>query len=249
MMKYREFGAGNAETLILLHGGGLSWWNYRAEAALLKEDYHVIVPFLDGHAGSDRHFTSIEENAGEIVSFIRAHLGGQVCCICGLSLGGQILLEMLAQEGTICRHALIESAMAIPLPLTHALVAPAFGCSYPLIRQRWIARMQFHQLKIREDLFEAYYRDTCAVSRQDMIAFMKANTSYQLKAPVRECSADVHIYYGERETPGIRKSAERIHAVIPASTLTELRGLYHGAFSINYPDAYCKAVRAVTGSP
>jgi pimeloyl-ACP methyl ester carboxylesterase len=47
-MNYREFGAKNRYTLILLHGGGLSWWNYRAEAELLQSDYRVILPILDG---------------------------------------------------------------------------------------------------------------------------------------------------------------------------------------------------------
>ena len=28
-MKYMEYGIDNPETVILLHGGGLSWWNYR----------------------------------------------------------------------------------------------------------------------------------------------------------------------------------------------------------------------------
>ena len=31
-MRYIEYGAGNSETILLLHGGGLSWWNYREEA-------------------------------------------------------------------------------------------------------------------------------------------------------------------------------------------------------------------------
>ena len=31
-MQYMEYGRGNAETMIFLHGGGLSWWNYREEA-------------------------------------------------------------------------------------------------------------------------------------------------------------------------------------------------------------------------
>ena len=30
--------------IILLHGGGLSWWNYRAVAEMLRHDYHVILP-------------------------------------------------------------------------------------------------------------------------------------------------------------------------------------------------------------
>ena len=66
-MKYQEYGVGNKETIILLHGGGLSWWNYRDVAELLKDEYHVILPILDGHAGSDRSFTSIEDNASEII--------------------------------------------------------------------------------------------------------------------------------------------------------------------------------------
>ena len=36
-MQYREYGTENKETVMLLHGGGLSWWNYRAEAELLRD--------------------------------------------------------------------------------------------------------------------------------------------------------------------------------------------------------------------
>ena len=38
-------------TAVLLHGGGLSWWNYRAVADLLAANgYRVVLPVLDGHA-------------------------------------------------------------------------------------------------------------------------------------------------------------------------------------------------------
>lgn len=247
-MQYREFGADNARTVLLLHGGGLSWWNYRETAALLMQDYRVIVPVLDGHAGSDRPFTAIEDNAAEIIAFIRTNLGGTVHFIGGLSLGGQILLEMLAQEGSICRCALAESAMVIPSALTHALIAPAFGCSYPLIRQRWFARMQFAQLRIRESLFEDYYRDTCAVSKQDMIAFLRANTAYRLKAGICGCRAAVTVCCGGKENRGIRRSAEMIAEAIPDAKLNVLAGLYHGEFSISHPQEYADAVRRMTAA-
>ena len=106
-MKIVEFGAENKDTILLLHGGGLSWWNYREPAKLLQNEYHIVLPILDGHAGSDRPFTTIEENASEIISFIDAHLSGSVLLIGGLSLGGQILLELLSQRGDICTHALV----------------------------------------------------------------------------------------------------------------------------------------------
>ena len=37
-MTVMEFGKQNPEIAILLHGGGLSWWNYRDAAEILAED-------------------------------------------------------------------------------------------------------------------------------------------------------------------------------------------------------------------
>ena len=54
-----EYGDRSRETVILLHGGGLSWWNYREAAELLEDRFHVILPVLDGHADSDSGFVSI----------------------------------------------------------------------------------------------------------------------------------------------------------------------------------------------
>ena len=244
-MKYQEYGFGQKGTIILLHGGGLSWWNYREAAALLQNDYHIILPILDGHAGSDRPFTTIEENASEIISFIDEHLGGSVLLIGGLSLGGQILLEMLSQRGDLCSYALIESAAVIPSKLTNILIAPAFGGSYGLIRNREFAKLQFHSLHIDPALFEDYYRDTCQITKEDMIAFMKANTSYALKDSLRGVSAEVHVFYGSRETAEIRRSAETIGRTLPGSRLHPLPGFRHGDLSLNHPQAYTEAVRQI----
>ena len=126
-MKIIEYGKQNSEIIILLHGGGLSWWNYRSEAQLLEDHYHVVLPILDGHADSDADFISIEENARRIISFIDTEYGGSVLLIGGLSLGAQILVEMLSQRGNICQHAIIESASIVPSRITNAMVGPAFS--------------------------------------------------------------------------------------------------------------------------
>ena len=132
-MKIIEYGEENSEVIMLLHGGGLSWWNYRDEANLLKENYHVVLPVLDGHADSDTPFTTIENNAKELISYIDENFDGTILAICGLSLGGQVLVEMLSQRSNICKLAVIESALVVPMPMTAALIAPTFGISYGLI--------------------------------------------------------------------------------------------------------------------
>ena len=244
-MRDKEYGKENSRSVIFLHGGGLSWWNYREEAELLKNDYHVILPILDGHAGSDSHFTTIENNAAEIIAFIKENLNGKVFMIGGLSLGGQILLEMLSQQGDICQHALVESAMVIPSKLTNKLMKPSISCSYPLIKKKWFSKMQFKSLHMKEELFNDYYRDTCAVTKEDMIAFLQANTSYSLKITIKGCSANVQLYYGQKELKGIKSSAQIIKEIIPQCTAHELSGLYHGEFSMNQADEYVKIINSL----
>ncbi len=244
-MQYVEFGAAHRDTILLLHGGGLSWWSCREAAQLLQNEYHVVLPILDGHAGSDRPFTTIEDNAAEILSFIDAHLNGSVLLIGGLSLGGQILLELLSQRKNICAYALVESAAVLPSKLTHALIAPALAGSYGLIESRWFAKLQFRSLRLKPDLFEDYYRDTCRIRKQDMIAFMKANTAYALKDAFKEASADVHVYVGEKETGEVLRSAKAICQLRPSCHLHCLKGMTHGAFSVNHADRYADAVRRI----
>ena len=233
-----EFGKQNQDTVLLLHGGGLSWWNYREAAKLLEADYHVILPVLDGHAGSNAPFTTIEANAARLISYIDTHFGGQVAFLGGLSLGGQVALEMLSQRPNICRYALIESAQVKPSRLTAALIGPTFSMSYGLIKQRWFARMQADYLRIPKDLFEDYYWDTCAITKADMIAFLKANCIYEVKPGLSDTTAKVKIIAGSREQKSILTSSQLIHSAISESELEILPGLQHGDLSINHPQRY-----------
>jgi len=233
-----ESGEYNSDTVILLHGGGLSWWNYREAAQGLSKHYHVVLPVLDGHAGSDVPFTTIEENAARLISWIDTHFGGQVLALGGLSLGGQIAVEMLSQRPGICRYALIESSLVKPMKLTHALIGPTFGMSYGLIKQKWFAKLQAAYLGIPKKLFDDYYRDTCKIRKTDMIAFLEANSAYTVKASLSDTAAKVKIVAGSREQRIIQDSAKLLYTAIPGSTMEILPGLRHGDLSINQPQRY-----------
>ena len=244
-MRYQEYGADKNDIILLLHGGGLSWWNYREAAEILQKEYHIILPILDGHAGSDRPFTTIEDNAEEIIQFIDEKLSGSVLLIGGLSLGGQILLEMLSRRKNLCSCALAESTAVIPSKLTNMLISPTVGCSYGFIKNRSFSRLQFQSLHIKPDLFEDYYRDTCKIKKRDMIAFLKANTAYTLKDSLRETSAELHVYVGAKENREILRSAQFICRRFPACKLHRMKGLSHGEFSINHADQYVNAIRKI----
>ena len=235
-----EFGQHNTDVVMLLHGGGLSWWNYREVAELLAERYHVVLPVLDGHADSDVPFTSIEDNAARLISYIDAHFGGQVLALGGLSLGGQIAVEMLSQRKDICRYAFLESTLVKPSKLTAAMIGPAFGMSYGLVRQKWFAKLQAGYLGIPRELFDDYFRDTCKISKADMIAFLKANSLYTIKPGLSETTAKTKIVAGAKEPKSIRDSSKLLREAIPGSSVEILPGLRHGDLSINHPARYVR---------
>ena len=242
-MTTKEYGDKNAPVVMLLHGGGLAWWNYRDAAEVLKGRYRVVIPALDGHADSDRPFTSIEDNAAGIIGYIDENFGGRVSFIGGLSLGGQVLLEMLSQRGNICGTAFVESASVVPSKLMAAMLPPSVGASYGLIKKQWFARAQFKSLKIKAELYDDYYRDSCLISKKDMTAFLTANQLYSLKESLGGTSARVHIFCGSKETSQIKRSAELIHSAVHGSSLKVIDGAYHGQFSVNSGKEYAKEVQ------
>ena len=67
-MKYIEYGKNCLDTIILLHGGGLSWWNYEdvANAASI-----IIVHNHPGQdptpSQTDKEFTLMMSNIGEML--------------------------------------------------------------------------------------------------------------------------------------------------------------------------------------
>jgi len=197
-MKFVEYGTQNKEVIILLHGGGLSWWNYREEAELLQEDYHVILPVLDGHAGSDKDFVSM-----------------------------------------------IESALVIPMWITHYLVKPMVDMSHGLIKKKWFSKLQFKSLHMKEELYEDYYKDSVGITKENMISFLRGNSSYKVNEEIRNTNAKVHILVGQKESYKMRRSAEKLNMMMPESILEVLDGMYHGEFSLNCAQKYVAMVKKI----
>ena len=245
-MNFKEYGDSKNNIIMLLHGGGLSWWNYKEEAEKLQNSFHVIIPILDGHSDSDRDFTSIEDNAQEIIEYITNNCNGHIYLIGGLSLGGQILLEILARKNDICDFAIIESALAIPMKITQKMIKPAFSMSYVLISKKWFSKLQFNSLGIRKDLFDDYYRDTCKITKENMIAFMEANSKYEIKDSLKNTKAKVLVVVGDRERSIMKKSASIIKQIIETSRLKIIPNYSHGELSINNPNRYINLMNELT---
>jgi pimeloyl-ACP methyl ester carboxylesterase len=246
-MLFKEYGDKRNKTVILLHGGGLTWWTYLAAAEALLETYHVVTPVIDGHGEEGGTlFVSVEASAEKLIRYIDAELGGRVFAIGGLSLGAKITVEVLTRRPDIAEYAVIESALVIPMKGTKRFYVPIVKASYGLIGNRWFSKRQAESYGIRGEAFEQYYEDTVKISKASLVNLTLIST-YKLKDAIRSTTAKTLIIYGSKELGIMKDSAIMLRDAIRGSTLYVAQGLNHGEFSLLHTEEFIKLVRTFLG--
>jgi pimeloyl-ACP methyl ester carboxylesterase len=238
-MIFKEAGQNNFPTMIFIHGGGLSDWSLIPIVDEFQKKFHVITPIIDGHGeAAAETFASIPDSAAKLIHFIDTQCNGQVFAIAGLSIGAQIVTEVLSQRNDITRYAIIESALVYPITGITNFTVPSYQIFYGLIRQRWFSKLQAKSLCVPNNMLEIYYNDSMKMSKQSLINITLSNGTYHLKESISSTKAKVLIIVGEKEISVMQKSAKRLHKEISGSELYIAPGMRHGEISLKYPQKY-----------
>lgn len=231
-------------TIILLHGGGLSWWSLKSIIVQLKENFHVVTPIIDGH-GEDGNetFISIENSAQKLIKYIDNQHNGKVYAIGGLSIGAQIVTEVLTLRNEIADYAIIESALVYPIKGTAFMTVPTYKLVYSLIKNRWFSKLQAKTLCVPEKMFDKYYEDSLKITKQSLINITLSNGNYNLKSSISSTNAKTLVIVGEKEINIMKKSGQRLHEVIADSELYIAPDMGHGEMSLLHPEKYVDLIR------
>lgn len=243
-MLFKEFGNRSNPTIILLHGGGLSYWSLQNVVDGLVDNYHVVTPIIDGH-GEDggNTFISIEDSANKLIKYIDNEHNGQVYAIGGLSIGAQIVVEALSKRAKLSEYSIVESALIYPIKGTKLLAIPAYKMCYGLIKKEWFSKLQAKILFVSKELFEQYYRDSLDISKQSLINIALSNGNYELKDSLIDVETKVLIIVGSKELKIMKKSANKLHEAIPNSDLFIADNMGHGEFSQVQYNQYLKLIK------
>jgi pimeloyl-ACP methyl ester carboxylesterase len=87
--------AGAGQTLLFIHGHPFNRSMWRPQVAEFSRDYRVITPDLRGYGASplSEGVTTLEMHARDLVHLLDKK-GVQTAVVCGLSMGGQIAMEL-----------------------------------------------------------------------------------------------------------------------------------------------------------
>lgn len=243
-MLWKEASQENKPFVIWLHGGGLSDWSLKGMVKQFQEDYCVITPIIDGHGETgEEPFISIANSAEKLINFIDIYCGGKVFLLGGLSLGAQIVIEVLSRREDIAEYAVIESALVYSMKNIAVCMTPFYTLLYGLINKRWFSKLQAKSLRLPPEQFEQYYQDSRKMSKQSLINITMSNGNYELKEKIAKTKSRVLIIVGGKEINIMKKSAIRLDDAIDKSRLHIASKMKHGEFSLVYPENYVKLVK------
>ena len=247
-MNFHEFGPEDAPCVMLIHGGGNAWWNYLRQARALSDRYRVVLPTLDGHGEEcDTPYVSTEATADKLLAYIDERCGGSVFALGGVSLGGQIVMELLARRPDVTEKAIIDGSLCIPQPIMARCCIALVHTCWGLMFGKKAARRQIGampkilpaKMLYPDELVACYLEDMPRLPKQTMVSIYDTYMRrYRLKDGVRATKAEVQYWYGEKEMECVKKSARLFQSYVPSATLYEARGYDHGYLSIYLPDEW-----------
>ena len=102
---------------MLIPGLGVSYEIFLPLIDILRDRFHLVAVEVDGFTlGSHTKFTSVDDQAAQVIKYIQSHHSGRICCAYGLSLGGKILSRVLERNEIVIRHSILDAAPLLPLP-------------------------------------------------------------------------------------------------------------------------------------
>ncbi len=243
-MLFKTYGNSSKPVIILIHGGGLSAWMWNRQVEAWEKDYFIITPILDGHGEDYRTpFVSITDTAAKIVRYIDENCGGNVFAIGGLSIGAQIVVEMLSVRKNIAEKAVIESALVIPMKWVASSAKLTYDIAFSWIKMKWFSRLQARSMYIADETFLDYYADSTRMTKESLINMTVSNSLFSLPESLENSGTKALIICGAKELAVMKKSATLLNEILKTSRLAVIESCGHG-FSIKSPADYISLVTA-----
>ena len=253
-MVFHEFGDKKFPHILSIHGGGNSWWNYIRQPRMLSDKYHVILPTLDGHGEEyQQDYITTENSAQQILEYIKNNCDRKLFAIGGVSLGGQIAIELLSLDSDIAEKAIIDGSICIPQPKLARICTVIVKLFGKIMFSKSASKIQLGLMKkmypnmaYPEEIENYYIEDMPRIPIKTLVTIYQTYMGeYRLKYAIKESKAQVLYIYGEKEMKCVKESAKLFQKMHPDCTLYEAKGYNHGYLSAYLPLEWMEVVNHI----
>jgi pimeloyl-ACP methyl ester carboxylesterase len=241
----KESGPAGAPAIVFLHGGGVSGWMWEPQVEALG-DCHCLVPDLPEHGRSagEKPFT-ILDSAARAADLIRARARGGRACVVGISLGGQIALQLLRTAPEVVERALISGTLVRSLPGMGLLYASAnlmYKLYMPFQNQGWLIRANMQSTGIPAQYFPQVREDTRLLTAGALARVLEENGRFRIPHGLPG-AAPVLVMAGQNEPGILRGSMADIVRALPGARGYRAPKVGH-LWNLQAPELFNRTLRA-----
>ncbi|WP_016837649.1 alpha/beta fold hydrolase [Ureibacillus thermosphaericus] len=246
-MEFHEFGNLRNPKLLLIHGMAVTWESFNQLIDELSKHYYLIIPSLDGHNGdSSSHFECIDQETEQIENYILSRYTDYVHGAYGFSMGGTILLKLLANQKIQISKVILDAAYYLPLGIYSKTAAMILSKILLDLRNNQLhpkmrSLLSYYDVDV-ESLKKALYPQISLKSIEN--CFLEL-FKFSLQQSLRN-STEMYYWYGSNEIIPA-KSIKYLKQVIPNIKEKVLKDLGHGEFITKYSTEAVKEMRTIYG--
>lgn len=216
-LEYDEIGEKNKESILFLHGAGLGSWIWKNQCLKLT-DFHCVVIDLPGHGKNQANPFQLQTASEKILELIKEH--GKTTHVVGLSLGGQIALEMLNNSPEVLGNVIITG-----VPIRTPEKTDNFEKLVEYVLQEYasqknrdfLIKAYIRNYNISKDYFELLKSSTTIIPPEEIKRIFKANMLFEIPPHLNKVDNPVLVLGGEKEYGIIKSSIKSLVKTIPHS--------------------------------
>jgi pimeloyl-ACP methyl ester carboxylesterase len=217
---FNENGQSSSETIIFIHGLGISGWMWNEQLEFFH-DYHCIIPDLPEHGKSRalNHFT-IDDAAESIVELINEHAHNQLVHLVGISLGAQVVLQILSKAPELVNSAFISGALISTNSNNATLLKSLYHTLevyQPVKNSDFFIKANMRTYNMPKRFYKEFKKSTASIENKNLEEILRENITFKLPIGLENLEVPLLVMVGEKDYKIIKKSALAIIEKLPES--------------------------------
>ena len=240
-MDFKVINKEAAATLLLIPGLGVSYEIFLPLINLLQDNFRVIAVQVDGFTlGKQTRFTSIDDQAAQVIAYVKEQYGGHLDFAYGLSLGGKILSRVLERDEITIDHAILDAAPLLPLPkwlvgpLRYYQCANVWTCYHWTGFWRWV--FHSHYFDVLLDECRKVYPFGGGRAVLDGYKSVYTNKLESIHG------TDIHYWYGTLEAFVAKPQVKHLKKIYPNVQVEVFPKMNHGQLLVDHPEEVAKRI-------
>ena len=238
-----ESGPQTAETILFLHGLGVSSWMWQDQVEALSQDYHCLAVDLPGNGESYQvEWVSFADTAVQLADIIQQKATGGKAHVVGLSLGAYTAVSLLAHHPEVVSSVIVSGVTTRPFP-RQWLYRPLMAALIPMMKWDAMINMNMKMMQIPADVAPLYRRDSKRVPQIASKRVYAEVFDFTLPRQLADIQQPVLAVAGDKEAKLIRDGLANFPALLP-NCIAALDPDAHHGWNGEHPELFTEMVRS-----